>query len=1340
MYWVLLLQLTLVCADVITTTHGALVCVTPDDNVTCGCLDSPCVTLNSYAQNRTFDCNDTTLLFMPGTHPLTTPFMLEGTVNTTLVGSHDPPSVIIVDADVSFWNGENVSISNLTLQSTRAGMAMLSFQDSDNVMISHVMFDGMERAGGIAADNSVISFAHSLFARCASGEGGAVFAVNSMLVFGKNNHFSENTALTSGGGGMFVDSCQVSFQDLVTFRENRAASHGGAILARGHSFLSFEGSATFEHNSVMAQSNGNSDDEMANGGGALALVNGSHAVVEGLLTFDSNLAPNGGAMLVHLSNLTSHDESVMSFTNNSATWQREEGESVANCDFVTETTRISFVGKGGGIYAKSAGELRFYTVTFLDNRARYGGSVFATSTTFSIKGSFSITSSKAMCEGGGLYLNGTDLSVNGNVEIASSTARLKGSAAFLSWTDANISGETTVRDCLSSGRTNQLDGTMFLEHSKATFCGRTTFRSNSAYEGGAIYAIHSRVTLRDYSEFIENHAGLSGGGLHLEESRGTLLDEVIFHGNNATTQGGGVYVSMRSVLFLSGQALYRANHAREGGMFALENGASMILSSPFNATAIQNSAETNGGVIFYTDVISTTACATNLQHPFPVCFLELNLTLPLDLSNISISLSFVRNVAMAGSVLYGGTLTRCRLLVSETLGLEEDRCKTEKVSHYEDNPLEIITTISEITPKERSSIGSAPRRICFCENGGFNCTTSKSVRVFRGQTFKLSAITVGQASGPVPSIIRADFSHHFEINDNTQQMQSTTSACTDIFYTLLTNYSSVTLVLYPDGPCRDTGIARKEVEVELLDCPNGFSLSPDGRVCMCEDRLQLLNASCDINSGIITVSGGKWLKPIYENQTYMGLAIHLNCPFNYCVTSPINITLDNSDIICNNNRTGYLCGSCKANFSLALASFRCLECSNIYLLLLVPFGLAGIVLVLLLLALDLTIARGTLNGLILYANIVQANKAVFFPKNQQNFLTIFIAWLNLDLGIESCFFDGLTAYKHTWLQFAFPLYLWLLISLIILFSHKSRHVSKWLGTNPVAVLATLLLLSYAKVLQTIISALNRTHLDTPTGLKPIWTYDGNVDYLYSTQHKVLASVAILALLLLFLPYNLLLMFGWLLQYHSNRRLFSWITKLKPFMDTVYGPFRTGTRHWMGLLLLIRCILFLTFAFNGLSPNASSSNLLATASVFAGLAVWAWVSGRIYNAIYQDLLEAASILNITLFAAATYHVKVIQGDQALLAYISLSIAFVLFVGIVAFHVYLRVESTTYWKRLQIELRLREWFQRVKECVVGMRGKGNKRAKDGKDLELLATNQEPNNPSTSYVTLREPLLEQ
>ena len=124
------------------------------------------------------------------------------------------------------------------------------------------------------------------------------------------------------------------------------------------------------------------------------------------------------------------------------------------------------------------------------------------------------------------------------------------------------------------------------------------------------------------------------------------------------------------------------------------------------------------------------------------------------------------------------------------------------------------------------------------------------------------------------------------------------------------------------------------------------------------------------------------------------------------------------------------------------------------------------------------------NGLIFYANVIRAQHATFFtPDISNSFLSMFIAWLNLDQGIESCLYDGLDTYTSTWLQFLFPLYIWLLAAVLIVLSHYSTRVSKLMGKNAVPVLATLFLISYTKVLRLILDVTSFTVITYPNGYK-----------------------------------------------------------------------------------------------------------------------------------------------------------------------------------------------------------------------------------------------------------------
>ena len=83
-----------------------------------------------------------------------------------------------------------------------------------------------------------------------------------------------------------------------------------------------------------------------------------------------------------------------------------------------------------------------------------------------------------------------------------------------------------------------------------------------------------------------------------------------------------------------------------------------------------------------------------------------------------------------------------------------------------------------------------------------------------------------------------------------------------------------------------------------------------------------------------------------------------------------------------------------------------------------------------------------------------------------------------------------------------------------------------------SVLATLILLSYTKILSTWIAAIDITNLEYPTHNQSVWLYDARVDYL-SGKHIPLFIVAVFVFLFLFLPYTLLLLFDQWLQAISH---------------------------------------------------------------------------------------------------------------------------------------------------------------------------------------------------------------
>ena len=161
----------------------------------------------------------------------------------------------------------------------------------------------------------------------------------------------------------------------------------------------------------------------------------------------------------------------------------------------------------------------------------------------------------------------------------------------------------------------------------------------------------------------------------------------------------------------------------------------------------------------------------------------------------------------------------------------------------------------------------------------------------------------------------------------------------------------------------------------------------------------------------------------YKNDSDC-LIVYQNCLFDYCNDNTIHFKVTSPNTQCLYNRSGLLCGQCDERLSLMLGSNQCGQCTNDYLALIIPFAVGGIALVAFVIVLNLTVSVGTINGLIFYANVLKIYEHFFFPNGGIPFLSHFISWLNLDLGIETCFYHGMNSCYKAWLQILFPGYVW----------------------------------------------------------------------------------------------------------------------------------------------------------------------------------------------------------------------------------------------------------------------------------------------------------------------------
>ena len=330
-------------------------------------------------------------------------------------------------------------------------------------------------------------------------------------------------------------------------------------------------------------------------------------------------------------------------------------------------------------------------------------------------------------------------------------------------------------------------------------------------------------------------------------------------------------------------------------------------------------------------------------------------------------------------------------------------------------------------------------------------------------------------------------------------------------------------------------------DIELLPCPIGFNLQ-DG-ICDCDPILPASINECYIDYSTIRRPANIWITtPSEANNTKY---LTSECPMDFCLPHPSNVNLLHPDLQCQFNRTGILCSQCQHHLSMVFGSSRCMECTNVHILITIIVLLAGVVLVVSTYLLNLTVTNGTINGIIFYANIVSINDSVFLL-NETVFkpLRVFISFANLDLGIETCFYNGMDSYVKMWLQLFFPFYLIIIAASIIIASRYSYRILRLTYTRSLPVLATLFLLSYTGVLRTVLTVLfsysTITHL--PSGYKQIvWSIDASVP-LFGIKFTML-FITCLVLFLLLIP--ILLFTKCLLQFRI-------INRFKPLLDAFQG--------------------------------------------------------------------------------------------------------------------------------------------------------------------------------------------
>ncbi len=1102
----------------------------------------------------------------------------------------------------------------------------------------------------------------------------------------------------------------------------------------------------------------------------------------------------GGAIFLYLDyldDITFYDSVArLSFKNSSFAGNMYPGfASIVGLLFqFSETVRdIGYILGGGGGLSVIKTQLNYSvsvlaeSCTFRENKARFGGGAHVE--IFAGVSDSSVTFSDCLFEGNGELVT--------EVESILGTSSGAGLAFFKDFVKPDY--DQTFR----SDYVQRAPNNVVLMH--------TMFRQNKAFTGGAVVveSRYSPVVKRDSDVLLfqsctfEGNAAFLGAVLFAQDQRQSGTEPGLYYMlDNTTVRGNRVYVNnsvqiqsldlsssssiidttavnltlkdscfadnsgtvirtVTSIVHLEGEVTFANNTGTFGGALRLLSASFLIIRNNSNVTFQNNSAEVAGGAIFsyYLNNLPNVAyfdCFMFFGGLDLLCLGNINCV---NISKTGARLNFVDNTAPLGGAVYGSTLETCpwgaEIMVANNytnISLFEILYKDyHNVFNFDREP----NTIEEV------STDSNKVRVVNRLPGPVNITP--------GEEFHVKVVTLDRFSRVIQSILSSKVGDKYVHKNFTS-----TLGLSGYWFTASDSLTPVTV--FGDGNSENVTItlfttdsyAQADIVVNLLNCSDGFLFS--NYSCVCDPKVQSLRyVSCNSSSKELTTDNDYWI-----GYGPHGELVTSQCLQDFCDPGPKTFRPPEFDSQCNSaySRTGIACRACKDGYSIVFGTNQCLRCNYSGLYWIPVLGVVGIAIIFVICYLRITITDGYLLSVLFYANYVSLYTPSFSTGLHVLLSNMFIptAWLNLNLGITSCFYDGMDAVASTALQFVFPGYLYLLMFIIILLarrSHRFTIVFSRGGFSAAKLFATLMLMTHMSITRTCLEILGLAELSTLSKqLEVRWKTDPNVPY-FSPARIPLVIIAVLLLLFYIIPAPFLLIF----PNYCGRKL-KIFQKLMPIYDAFWAPFKPRYRFWVGLRLLLSGIP-LSLAFFLTHPaNVVLLAVFLLFFMYVQLMVWPFKSTML-NAV--DLFLQYNLLTLLMLGLYfTVYINNVSGEtvntfanyQSASFAIIVFIAYTVMVGIFIWHVFVRfprlkVMVKTIWKKLQSTLRLKSKSGSISVSfshgssgqMYGATTRGssvNGSGADGEDSHVnLNDGDEESNSAIRIVQfseLREPLLEE
>lgn len=724
---------------------------------------------------------------------------------------------------------------------------------------------------------------------------------------------------------------------------------------------------------------------------------------------------------------------------------------------------------------------------------------------------------------------------------------------------------------------------------------------------------------------------------------------------------GTAIVSINSIVELHGYVLFNRNKAIDGPAISARGNSRIRFMEHSAIEFIRNKALKLGGAIYaVVSEMNNKNCAFDFK--------------PDQVDSWKNNISFVNNSAEdGGNSIYASPLFNCHVASDSSTVVHSIQTYNSlfKFTNYSNQIQHNISTLPEklIGTENIEVYPGIAHTVCFQAKDFINRNVYASVQTTLRKAENVETWLIIRNEKITEKETCTNITITFYVASNKTDFVGKSEL---VFFYLQENYNAYLKVL-----------------VTIKQCSIGFILDKTTGSCACSmafhyyDQSLFLTTDCQVATQSFHIPirfTVPWVGTV-DNGT--NFAISTDCFIGQCelyserkilhyIANSSNIELVNYDgkilPICAHGREGVLCSKCIDGLSVVIGSMNCQECPNYlnYWLFIIIHLIAGPVLILIIYLLNLTLATGTMNGVIFYANVINVSFVnILYINNSslpgiiQSIQIKFIYFLNLKVPFPICIYNGMNEQGAMIAGIVFPYYLLLIVLLIIIASRYSLWLSNKTAHSSLQVLVTVVHISFSSLFGSLINVFAFTTIITSDNMYKVWKHDGSIKYLQNPQHVTLVVVMSLVVLPLIIIYLFLLTLGkCLLKFRCKFHL-----KIRHIYEAIHAPYKEGFQYWFAaklFLFIVLCITPKVTSFDQTNIAASTQIILFTIG---------FISSRPYKSTTLNILEIWILINlIALYIIAFLPQKhpILPREQGSLEF-SILCVICTFIVIIVYHI-------------------------------------------------------------------------